>query len=750
MRITCPNCQATYEVGDADIPQEGIEVECSACLKRWMQMPEGATDTVEPPLTEVPPASAPIEHAPEAEPEPVPAPQHEVAEPTIETAPLEPRPDTDSLRQALAAEEALPPADEHTGTEEIAREAVDVLAEASAPSLPHVEPELDAFAPLSEPSSAEISTPSSAEISAPSAPAGSWRVPTPPSAAFLESDPLDDILAEVSARDEHSGGAEPEAAIVPDELAEPVESAPTSDDSATATAPEAPLGHEETLEQETLEQETPEPGASSGPSFGGVDIFEPEVEPDLEVQPQEPEAATNVAPSTPEPIPAYTYEDLAAKVEDVSTAPEAAAPSPEAVIETVAQASGVAAIWNAFTANEQRKTTERPTLEEVAPSETVQADEADDGMAHIAKDELASQASEDILAESDTDEAALEAPAAEEHEAPAAEEHEAPAAEEYEAPLEVVEDARPAPKPHWSEAVAAAPVALQAEVANQGMEDFIRELKEEPSVEPAAEAEGERPAAVEIAEEPVQEPNEEEVFHPWEGEPAPKVISSVDPEMAAPEPEIDDDFDWEEPAAFNPEPDADDTNLTEHLSALSRQTDEGLLSQPPEISNVIQANIPQAPEATMASPALAPDATPRKPTPVDSTEDIEAAIRAQLTNFPKTRPADGAAPKAEKTGLLGKRVKAKVKDIPAAAQPAPPKPAPVDPLKAALVDHAPRTRSGKRTGFLVVMGAFVLALITYVFGDALSSMVPALAPFIDGLSGMVDGVRGAVAGLLGG
>lgn len=738
MRITCPNCQATYEVGDADIPQEGIEVECSACLKRWMQMPEAAADTVEPPLAEVPPASAPIEQAPEAEPEPVPAPQHEVAEPTTETAPLEPRPDTDSLRQTLAAEEALPLADENTGAEEIAREEFEAPAESSAASLPHVEPELDAFAPLSEASSAEISAPSIAEISTPSAPAGSWRVPTPPSAAFLESDPLDDILAEVSARDEHSGGAEPEAAIVSDELAEPVESASTSDDSAIASVPEAPLGHEE-----TLEQEMPEPGASSGPSFGGADIFEPEVEPDLEVQPQAPEAATNVAPSTPEPIPAYAYEDPATGVEDVSKAPEAAAaPSPEAVIETVAQASGVAAIWNSFTANEQRKTAERPTLEEVAPSEPVQADEADDAVAQIAKDELASQAPEDILAESDTDEAALEAPVAEEHEAPV--------------DVEVVEDARPAPKPHWSEAVAAAPAALQADVANQGMEDFIRELKEEPSVEPVAEAEGEPPAAVGIAEEPVQEPDDEEVFHPWEGEPAPKVISSVDPEMAAPEPEIDDDFDWEEPAApeeptaFNPEPDADDTNLAAHLSALSRQTDEGLLSQPPEISNVIQANITQAPEATMASPARAPDATPRKPTPVDSTEDIEAAIRAQLTNFPKTRPGDADEPKAEKTGLFGKRVKEKVEDIPAVTQPASPKPAPVDPLKAALVDHTPSARSGKRTGFLVVMGAFVLALITYVFGDALSSMVPALAPFIDGLSGVVDGVRGAVAGLLGG
>ena len=37
MRLTCPNCDAIYEVGDSVIPEEGRDVQCSACGTTWFQ-----------------------------------------------------------------------------------------------------------------------------------------------------------------------------------------------------------------------------------------------------------------------------------------------------------------------------------------------------------------------------------------------------------------------------------------------------------------------------------------------------------------------------------------------------------------------------------------------------------------------------------------------------------------------------------------------------------------------------------------
>ncbi|MGC9418603.1 MAG: zinc-ribbon domain-containing protein [Rhodovulum sp.] len=43
MRLTCPNCDAQYEVDDAVIPYEGRDVQCSNCGHTWFQRPNGAT-----------------------------------------------------------------------------------------------------------------------------------------------------------------------------------------------------------------------------------------------------------------------------------------------------------------------------------------------------------------------------------------------------------------------------------------------------------------------------------------------------------------------------------------------------------------------------------------------------------------------------------------------------------------------------------------------------------------------------------
>lgn len=63
MRLTCPNCDAQYEVPDEVIPSEGRDVQCSNCGHTWFQPPAG--QTVEAETTETV-----DEFAPEQTPEP--------------------------------------------------------------------------------------------------------------------------------------------------------------------------------------------------------------------------------------------------------------------------------------------------------------------------------------------------------------------------------------------------------------------------------------------------------------------------------------------------------------------------------------------------------------------------------------------------------------------------------------------------------------------------------------------------------
>ena len=44
MRLTCPNCDAQYEVPDDVVPPEGRDVQCSACGKTWFQPAAGAPE----------------------------------------------------------------------------------------------------------------------------------------------------------------------------------------------------------------------------------------------------------------------------------------------------------------------------------------------------------------------------------------------------------------------------------------------------------------------------------------------------------------------------------------------------------------------------------------------------------------------------------------------------------------------------------------------------------------------------------
>ena len=49
MRLTCPNCDAQYEIDDALVPSQGRDVECSACGQVWFQPgPAAAAQTASP------------------------------------------------------------------------------------------------------------------------------------------------------------------------------------------------------------------------------------------------------------------------------------------------------------------------------------------------------------------------------------------------------------------------------------------------------------------------------------------------------------------------------------------------------------------------------------------------------------------------------------------------------------------------------------------------------------------------------
>lgn len=62
MRITCPNCNAQYEVDDAAIPEGGRDVQCSNCGHAWFQERPDQADPATEALYEPPaPGAAPSE-----------------------------------------------------------------------------------------------------------------------------------------------------------------------------------------------------------------------------------------------------------------------------------------------------------------------------------------------------------------------------------------------------------------------------------------------------------------------------------------------------------------------------------------------------------------------------------------------------------------------------------------------------------------------------------------------------------------
>ena len=59
MRLICPNCAAQYEVPQEVIPEDGRDVQCSACGDTWFQLhPSAMAEPEEPPVEETLPRRA--------------------------------------------------------------------------------------------------------------------------------------------------------------------------------------------------------------------------------------------------------------------------------------------------------------------------------------------------------------------------------------------------------------------------------------------------------------------------------------------------------------------------------------------------------------------------------------------------------------------------------------------------------------------------------------------------------------------
>jgi len=69
MRITCPSCKAQYEIDDVLLPEDGREVQCSACGTVWFQDHPAAVTRHKPEPVPVAP-QPPAKQEPIAEPEP--------------------------------------------------------------------------------------------------------------------------------------------------------------------------------------------------------------------------------------------------------------------------------------------------------------------------------------------------------------------------------------------------------------------------------------------------------------------------------------------------------------------------------------------------------------------------------------------------------------------------------------------------------------------------------------------------------
>ena len=82
MRLTCPNCDAQYEVPNEVIPSEGRDVQCSNCGDTWFQTHVESADPIEV-APELPTNPAASDEEPSQEPVPQPVPVQSALESSV-------------------------------------------------------------------------------------------------------------------------------------------------------------------------------------------------------------------------------------------------------------------------------------------------------------------------------------------------------------------------------------------------------------------------------------------------------------------------------------------------------------------------------------------------------------------------------------------------------------------------------------------------------------------------------------------
>lgn len=135
MRLTCPACEAHYEIEPGLIPPEGREVQCAFCANRWFERPGSAPEVGSDPLAATP-----------ADPEPDPRlPRPSGLSPDVARILREEAEAERSLRQSDQPAKEKPEAEPESQPEETTAN-----APAPAPATPPVQPAAPAPRPAPE------------------------------------------------------------------------------------------------------------------------------------------------------------------------------------------------------------------------------------------------------------------------------------------------------------------------------------------------------------------------------------------------------------------------------------------------------------------------------------------------------------------------------------------------------------------------------------------------------------------------
>jgi len=209
MRLTCPNCDAQYEVPDDVIPQDGRDVQCSNCGNTWFQ---AHADQLSEAAEELPDDARKTAWAPET--------------PDSETLNDITPPDADDARETLTED----------GPISMAADAPDaVLAEAVKAAIRRARPQ------ASQPSDEQVTEPDETQIEAGRSDANSERDFEDDLDAALgethQADPVPEEEVTEEPQDDHHHDAQPEASSEDDIYFEPSSDQAPHDDADETSEP---------------------------------------------------------------------------------------------------------------------------------------------------------------------------------------------------------------------------------------------------------------------------------------------------------------------------------------------------------------------------------------------------------------------------------------------------------------------------------------------------------------------------------